>query len=240
VTTSRETVHNRPLSGAELKQLLRLDFDKLLSNHGMLSDHLGFGRVAYRLSIHLDVDNPYNPNSEASLESKPSARNIIAGGFRDPDTGEPLPARPELEAVGEYPLTNPTADAAHMDKTLQRVVSSPNEERLRMDLPVPVMVSQQDGTKTLEHIKYPKQDVGEGDLQISDSIHLGEAESRAMAMPSVREAASTPPSAMCHCGGTYGNHALSGVCNHCKVCKEFRDFNVPLPKGEEAWPVEAT
>jgi hypothetical protein len=54
--------------------------------------------------------------------------------------------------------------------TVQRTVTSPNAERVREGLPVPIEVRQQDGTKTVERVVYPKPaDMGDGNVAIVDS-----------------------------------------------------------------------
>jgi len=243
--TSKELVHNAPLSGAELKKILRRDFDKLLDNEGVLVDSAAFGRVGYELILRTHLDNPYHPHSSISYKSRPAARNLIEGGFRDISTDETLPPRPELAAIDSPPLSTPSEESTLGELTLHRDIISPNAERLRNDLPVPVLVTQQDGTKTIEHIKYPKgQDVGEGEVSITDTT--SEARKAYDLPPLASDSSSSePPSpgpsleTLCHCSHIYGNHALSGICTQCKEptpCLSFRDARIPLPEEEQTWP----
>jgi hypothetical protein len=152
MTTSREVVPNTPLSGAELKTIIRQDFDRLLSEDGMLGDYLAFGRAAYRITIELQMDNPLSPSTSTSRASQAAAQNST-----------PSPTR---KAVESFPLTPLSTDAKIVEGRTQRRVTSPNKERLLSGQPVPVQRKQNDGTTITEMVKYPPDErIGEGDVE---------------------------------------------------------------------------
>jgi len=150
--TMRETAINRPLTGTEMRELLRRDFERLLANEGSLSNHIAYGRVAWQIVLRLHTANPVMPLAESHIESRGS----------DPTT--PNVETPPLD--GTTDADSPSIGGT----TLQRTVTRPNYERVREGLPVPVEVRQQDGTKTVEQVVYPKPpDHGEGDVHVTDT-----------------------------------------------------------------------
>ena len=145
--TMRETAINKPLSGLELRDLIRADCERLLANEGSLSAHIAYGRVGYQLILRLQTGNPMMPATEIEIKSKPRVD---------------IPALEPVPLGGEGVTTGGT--------TVQRTVTSPNAERVREGLPVPIEVRQQDGTKTVERVVYPKPaDMGDGNVAIVDS-----------------------------------------------------------------------
>jgi hypothetical protein len=149
MTTMRETAINKPLGGAELRELLRADFERLLAGEGALSNHIAYGRVGWQIILRLHTANPLSPVAE--IQSRPSG-------------GTP--------GVEPAPLRNlsPDDEDAIGGTTLQRTITSPNAERVREGLPVPVETRQQDGTRQVEKIVYPRpKDMGDGEVTIVDS-----------------------------------------------------------------------
>lgn len=155
--TSRETAVNRALSGTELKTLLVADFTRMLDEEGMLSQHIAYGRVAYDLRLRLHVDNAMRAESEITQASRPIAHNIIA------------PDHPELAAIETAPLSAPSKDSAVVGLQLERNVTSPNAERVRLGIPIQVETKGQDGTTQVEMVKYPPDPtLGDGDVHVDD------------------------------------------------------------------------
>jgi hypothetical protein len=172
MTTLRETAINKPLSGLELKQIIERDFaTRLLPNEGSLSNHIAYGRVAYQIVLRLFTANPMMPATEISISSAaPSISQVI--GVRDDSGGYIIEPHPELTAIEPPPLRDvrDSDEPSIGGTTLQRTVTSPNSERVREGLPVPVEVRQQDGTKTVERILYPRvTGMGDSDVTIADS-----------------------------------------------------------------------
>ena len=163
--SSRETVVNRPLSGDELKKIILADAARLLDNEGNLSPHIAYGRVGYTLTLALHVDNPFVPDPSITFESRGIAGNIIE-------------KQPELAAIERAPLDSPSPDASVGALTLDRHIDSPNQERLREGMPIPVHVKQQDGTLALEQVTYPPDafpDLPAGEVMIRDATEMQKA-----------------------------------------------------------------
>jgi len=151
--SSREIVVNTALSGDELRQILLADFPRLLAAEGMLRSNAAFGRVSYTIALRLELDNPFFPESTTRITSLPV----------DPKQAE---ADPTLKALERPPLASPSPDAGSGGTVARRKIDSPNAERLRMGLPVPVLVDQQDGTRSQQYVQYPAPP-GSGDTGLS-------------------------------------------------------------------------
>lgn len=163
---SRETVVNKALSGQELKRILLADFERALDNDGLLSPHIAYGRIAYTLIYRLHMDNPMRPESEMRVDSRPMGLNVVAGA-------------PEYAAIELAPPLQPAAgdDQVVSATTVDRAITSPNAERVRVGIPVPMKVRQMDGTTTEELVNYPPQpDMGDGDVTVRDTTDEAAAE----------------------------------------------------------------
>lgn len=146
--TTNEIVTNKPLSGLELREIIRSDFERLLDGEGLLSHYLAYGRISYDLTLRLHLDNPMQRESSVSIASKPHADTII-------------------EAP---PLKDTTAEAVASGTNVRRDITSPNAERLRHGLPVPVTTRGADGTTQQEMVKYPPQpELGPGEVAVTDT-----------------------------------------------------------------------
>jgi hypothetical protein len=159
--SSRETVVNRALSGDELKKIILADSQRLVDNEGMLSPHCAFGRVGYTLTLRLHMDNAFASVSEITVASRPASIQQIE-------------ANPALAALDSVPLKGASELAEVGALELTRQITSPNAERLREGMPVPVQVKQQDGTIATEQISYPADafpELGPGDVHIEDKTH---------------------------------------------------------------------
>jgi len=142
--SSREVVLNLALSGDELKQVIKADIDRLLAAEGMLVSNAAFGKVAYTLALKLHLDNPYFPKSLTRVDSQPMPTKDVE-------------ADPKLAAITRPPLP-PSPTRGVGGTVMHRDITSPNVERVRLGIPIPVLVAQQDGTKTVEKVQYPKPD----------------------------------------------------------------------------------
>lgn len=163
--TARESAVNRPLSGTELKQLIIADFSRMLDEEGMLSPHIAYGRVGYDLRLRMHLDNLMRRESEITQASRPIAHNIVA------------PDHPELATIDAAPLADPSPHAAVVGLELERNVTSPNAERVRLGLPIPVETRGQDGTVQQEMVRYPPDaSLGDGDVHVDDVSGQARAE----------------------------------------------------------------
>jgi hypothetical protein len=153
--TSNEVLPNKPLTGTELKEELRQDFERLLENEGLLQPYVAYGRIAYELKLTLHLDNQMSNHSESRITSRTPAKNAER--------------RPPIEP---FPLDNPSDSNILAATKLTRQVDSPNEERIRAGMPVPVDIRNSDHTVTSENVQYPKDylkdELGEGKVKIED------------------------------------------------------------------------
>jgi len=157
--TSREVTDNRALSGAELKRIIREDFDSLLANEGLLGDTIAYGKISYEVVLRLHLDNPLLRESESRTHSRPVSKQAVA-------------ATPALAAVtGAPPLKYPppSSDAVVAAPAVSRNITSPNAERVRRGMPIPVEIEQPDRTRTTEFVTYPPDpSLGDGDVTFDD------------------------------------------------------------------------
>lgn len=156
--TGRETIINRRLSGTEARQLILADFETLLANEGLLSDHVAYGRIAWNIELRLHVENALSPDSRSFVESRANA------------------ATP---AVSPPPLDSPADDAVIAGTTISRSVESPNAERLRTGFPVAMDVKQQDGTVSQQSTTYPVDESVGSEAIIEDTSEKARAGWRA-------------------------------------------------------------
>lgn len=142
--TSSERVVNKALSGTETKELILKDCQRLVDNEGTLAAHIAFGRVAWTLQLTIHTGNVYYPESTIKLDGSAPSEKL--------------------------PLVDPPDDSSLGQTTLHRNVTSPNEERVRVGMPIPVETRGQDGTRQTEMIQYPPQpELGEGDVSVTDT-----------------------------------------------------------------------
>ena len=159
--SSRESVVNLALSGDELKDIIRADIDRLLAADGMLSSNAAFGKVGYTLALKLYTDNPFFAPQVTTVVSQPASI-------------QQLEDNPKLASVERPPL--PASEKMTFgESVLHREIDSPNRERVRLGIPVPVQVQQQDGGRTIERVQYPKQDTQDDDQYVG---LVDEAEAR--------------------------------------------------------------
>jgi hypothetical protein len=147
--TGREAVVNKALSGIELREILKADFERLLDAEGLLSHYVAYNRIGYDLTLRLHLDNPYYPESAVAIASKSSE------------------AHPGVEPA---PLRDASDEAIASGQSLHRDIASPNAERLRHGLTLPVETRGQDGTVQIEQVRYPPQpELGPGEVTITDT-----------------------------------------------------------------------
>lgn len=140
--TASERATNKPLSGEEVKRLLTDDFLALLDADGMLQPHLAYGRISWQIRLTLHTGNPVVPESVSTAQSRQPSAQAIA-------------AQPALASVLPWMSGQATSHLRVTAADLTRKIVSPNAERIRTGLPVPVDVKQTDGTMITQSIKYP-------------------------------------------------------------------------------------
>lgn len=151
VPTSREQIDNRALSGAELKQIIKEDFDSLLANEGLLGDSLAYGRIGFEVILRLHLDNPLLRESESRTHSRPASRQAIAAD----------PPRAAIESAPPLKFPSASEDAIVVAPSVSREITSPNAERVARGMPIPVLVEQPDRTRTTEFVTYPREAAGD-------------------------------------------------------------------------------
>jgi len=145
--TANEIIGQKALSGMELREIIRKDFEKLLDAEGLLSHYMAYGKISYDLTLRLHLDNPMQRESSVTLASKPHVDS-------------PMEA-PPLKIASNKSVAS--------GQNIHRDITSPNAERLRHELPLPVTVRGPDGTTQTELVKYPPQpDLGSGEVTITD------------------------------------------------------------------------
>lgn len=148
MTTEREAVVNKALSGIELRELLLRDFIKLLDSDGMLTNQTAYGRCAYDIRLRIHVDNTMQRQHESAIGSRGEARNK-------------MDKQPSLAAVEKAPLVAPSPESIATGTELSRNITSPNAERLNAGLPLTVDTREQDGSKVQKLVTYPQPEAGE-------------------------------------------------------------------------------
>ena len=124
--TSREIVSNRALSGTELKEiLLRYFKEHVLDQEGLLSDYIAYGRISYEIRLILHLDNYTRPESTTTYRSRRAGNAEVE-------------ANPDLAVVEALPLADNPPDATLSAATITGNITSPNVERIRAGIPVPV------------------------------------------------------------------------------------------------------
>jgi hypothetical protein len=147
-------VPDKPLSGHELKTVIKRDVDNILDQDGMLANHIAFKRVSYEVIIKLHLDNPFYPEHASVITSHPATAQEIT---KSPDSG--------LEAVEAFPLKNPTDDTIKKGTKRTRTIVSNNLARVEHEIPALVQVRTSDGSIENKEIKYTMDDFAEGYIE---------------------------------------------------------------------------
>lgn len=154
--TSRETVANRALNGHELRDIIRRQFDRLLEADGMLTPGVAYGRVAFKVQLTLHMDQLMMQPVPSFVHSAPADKVSVEG-------------KPALAALEAFPLRRPGPDAEVGSLQLTYEIDSPNQERLRHDLPITLESRGQDGQVTQHPVHYPAPEgLGDGQVAIED------------------------------------------------------------------------
>lgn len=161
----REQIANTPLAGNEVRELILADTRRLVESHGLLSNHVAYGRIGYEVIVRLHLGAAQFDSSsvadvaknDTSMKSAPIARNIVDG-------------HEELRALETPPLAGASDDdTVVLGERVTRSIDSPNSERLRAGLPIPTMVRNQDGSYRTEYVQRAAQpDLGSGNVRMDD------------------------------------------------------------------------
>ncbi len=130
---STEHVPNKPLSGTELIEILAKDMAKLLASSGHFSSYVAYGRVAYKITVEIDLGN-------VMLE-----KQVMQIRSRADDVTEAFPM------IGD--------DTATITATRERKVDSPNVARIANHLPIAAQYRDQDGKTKDRTLHYDPTDL---------------------------------------------------------------------------------
>src|SRR6185295_4915012 len=132
---SSEHIANRPLSGVELIEVMAKDTASLLKSSGHFSSYVAYGRVSYKITVEIDLGNPYLEKQRLELRSR--AEGVI-----------------EL-----HPLSGD--DLAAITVTREREITSPNVARIANNLPIAAQYRDQDGKVVERSLVYDAADLPE-------------------------------------------------------------------------------
>lgn len=132
---SSEVVRQKPLGGLEVIELLVNDLRDLLGRDGMFAAHVGYGRLAWKIRVELQMDNISYPTHVASRSSQKTK---------------------EKEGVESFPLPEPKGKVRAKDLERSRRVESPNAARIENGLPITVQAVSQ-GKLVTHELKYEKE-----------------------------------------------------------------------------------
>lgn len=140
--TSSETLPNEHLSGTELAEIIMGDFERMVKRDGMLNDTQGYGRVGYKVTLQLILDDPFYPKHQVSTESQSNkAKPVIVN-----------PKEAELKA---------TDKVKKIGKVIERHINNPNVERIKNGMPIKVQSMDRSTGKIKErNIKYTPEEAG--------------------------------------------------------------------------------
>jgi hypothetical protein len=135
-----EKISNKPLKGTELAKIIEDDLQRMLLRDGLLSEFIGYGKVAYSVTVKLMMDNPMYPEHTITVRSRTDKN------------------KPEFEAG---PLKNPTADAVKSGSKRTRTINNPNLVRVKRDMAVTSeFIDPQDGRIKEREIRYTPEQAG--------------------------------------------------------------------------------
>lgn len=153
--TSLEVIPNRPLSGLELRKIITDDVDAVLRRDGLFQPHIGYGRVSYKVTVELHLDNPAYSRHANTIASRLQPN-------QDP-------------AIMPNPLADPTEHATATSTTRERHINSPNKERIRRGMPISVTAkSPVDGLPKTREIRYDVSVLGDADGGVDEGVVDGE------------------------------------------------------------------
>lgn len=141
---STELVAKKPLAGAEIAKIIQADVAKVMTNSGLFSGHIAYGRISWDIRVILHMDNPAYPTATEIIQSKPYPKDVTEGEH----------GQPELSAVESLPLRDPSPDAYLAADSLHRDIVSPNAARVEHGLPVTVIRRGQNSESREEQLIY--------------------------------------------------------------------------------------
>lgn len=137
----------KPLTGAELRQIIMKDIGTILDGDGMLATHIAYGRIGYDVTVKLHSSRLVDP----TWQNKTTSRK---------PTVQDSENNPALEALDAFPLSNPEEDAIAAGTTRSREIDSPNAARIFAGLPISAVMREADGEIVEKSIHYTFEEAG--------------------------------------------------------------------------------
>lgn len=119
---STERVNNKPLSGKELGQVVLADIKAVIERDAMFSEFAAFGRVAYKVTVELEMANPTYPKHETVAQA-------------------PITQLEGTQLEGVPPLRKVEGKVGKVHKTRERLMDNPNLSRMANDLPITIQTT---------------------------------------------------------------------------------------------------
>jgi hypothetical protein len=142
---SNETVPNKPLAAHELRQIIEKDVHDILMKDGMFTGVIAYGRVSYRVTVEVLLDNIQMPRHTSLTESKARPKDVLR-------------TQPELAAIKPHPLDPRSPEAIVTSTQRERAITSPNLARMENGLPL--TVEKREGDRMVEkQVGYEASDI---------------------------------------------------------------------------------
>ncbi len=117
-----EIIQNKNLSGPEIAKIIEYDVNKMLNTDPMLSARVAYGKIAYKVTIQLQMANPTYPSHEMRVKSQDNRKVQEVGSI------------PLKDGIGEGAVK--VEEVVQSGKQRNRVIDNPNLERVKHKLPV--------------------------------------------------------------------------------------------------------
>lgn len=151
---SHETVSNRGLSGSEAKEIILADVSSILDRDGLLSPHIGFTELAYKITVELHMNNPAYPTHTILVHSKPKPIE------QQPKEVKSFPLPQETLTVGTGDGAVTEERAVGIASTRTRKVTNPNKERIKRGMPITISAQDKSGHYVDKQVMYGKEVLG--------------------------------------------------------------------------------
>ncbi len=125
-----ERVVNKALNGAEMKEIIRKDFDRLLENCGELSHYIAYGRAGWKILLTLDTRNPRSPESKTEIEGGDPIDEI--SGAKELEHTFDSPNQERLIAGMPIPVVTKALDGT----TQTQMIQYPPQPELEADVKI--------------------------------------------------------------------------------------------------------
>jgi hypothetical protein len=123
-----EKVVNKALSGAEMKEIIRKDFDRLLDNCGELSHYVAYGKAGWKILLTLQTGNARSPESTSTIVGGDEVEEVT--GAKELEHQFDSPNQERLIAGMPIPVVTKALDGT----TQTQMVQYPPQPELEADV----------------------------------------------------------------------------------------------------------